>query len=221
MRALLRPVLLAPALAAAAACSSSTARSAPDASRPGADAGDGGSTTPGAAADAFVQATLGAGAQSPAPACPLPAGAPALTLGSEGAVKPDTVTDGAAVGADTASVACTVHAVGAGYDVSLKAALAGPTPASLTITTPAGQGAVTTSGASGVTATFVLAGATYASSSCTLAFTYQGFPVMVSPAIAPGRIWAHVSCPEAAGAAEAGAARCDGEADFLFEQCGQ
>jgi hypothetical protein len=69
----------------------------------------------------------------------------------------------------------------------------------------------------------------YTSDSCTIAFTYDGAPVPLNPPIAPGRIWGHLSCPNAQRgdisimSPDGGVtpATCDTEADFLFENCTQ
>jgi hypothetical protein len=94
----------------------------------------------------------------------------------------------------------------------------------------AGKGAVNAAvGGAGITAVFESgANGTFQSSDCTLTFQYEGGPVPASPPIAAGRIWGHVSCPaaQASGQTVTGPdggsqpRQCDGEADFLFEQCG-
>ena len=168
--------------------------------------------------DAFVQATVGPGTQNPA-ACPL-GGSPTawLDLGTPIASKPTTVQNGSSTVGGTANVACTVHASVSGFDVSLDASVPGAQGGSISITSPAGQGAVTTGGGTGLTATFTSAqhGA-YTANGCTLSFMYQGAQVPVTPEVAAGRIWGHVSCPHA----QMGSSSCDAEADFLFEQCTQ
>jgi len=64
---------------------------------------------------------------------------------------------------------------------------------------------------------------TYAASDCTLTYSYNGTPNVGG--IAPGRVWAHVSCPDATNGAvtvdqNGDPATCDVEADFVFENCG-
>jgi hypothetical protein len=69
----------------------------------------------------------------------------------------------------------------------------------------------------------------YRDENCTITFTYQGNTVPDQPPLAAGRIWGHISCPNAENSGktvqgEDGGTEnvtCDGEADFLFEQCGQ
>ena len=70
-------------------------------------------------------------------------------------------------------------------------------------------------------------GGLFSEDDCTIVARYNGGAVPASPAVAPGRIWAHLSCPRmvnesgvvvpANGASTA--ATCDGEADFVFENC--
>jgi hypothetical protein len=89
------------------------------------------------------------------------------------------------------------------------------------------MGAVTQSGGTGITGVFESSmNGRYRETDCTIAFTYLGQPVGQTP-LAAGRIWGHLSCPSAAldgstvmvdGGTES--KQCDGEADFLFEQCG-
>ena len=182
----------------------------------------GGSSSGGA--DAFVQAAVGSGPQSSAAMCPLGPGTAAwLNVGSATAGKPTTVQDGGNNGTGNVAVTCKVTPSGNGFDIDLSIDQNGAQGASITISSPAGQGAVTTSGATtGITATFTSVdnGGPYSSNNCTLTFAYQGQPVPVSPPVAAGRIWGHVSCPVAQLGGQPGK-QCDAEADFLFEQCQQ
>jgi hypothetical protein len=95
-----------------------------------------------------------------------------------------------------------------------------------------GSGAVTSSGAMGITATFSESvggsGQSYSASDCTLTYTYDHNPVPDSSPVAPGRIWAHVSCVDAMAMSsvllpDGGTVpqTCDAEADFLFENCAE
>lgn len=184
-----------------------------------ADATTGMGNDAGTPPDAYVAATVSAG--SSAPSCPVGASAnPWLAIGTATAGKPTTMIPGDSAGGGSVAIACTVRAAGTGYDVQLSAGIVGGAASSVTITSPAGQGAVSTTGGSGITASFSSAidgGGTYAASDCTIAFTYQNAPLSVSPAVAAGRIWGHLSCPHAT----MGGPVCDAEADFLFENCGQ
>lgn len=169
---------------------------------------DGGATSN---ADAFVQATV----------CSVPW----LLVGQATTELPVTVHDGDSTGNDVFGVTCTVHAVGAGFDVSLSLSDQGPEGGTVAITSRAGAGEVTASGGSGITATFRTArGEVARGSNCTITPTYQGQQVPVNPSVFAGKIWGHVSCPAATLTAEGGApdaagGPCDAEADFLFENC--
>jgi len=146
-----------------------------------------------------------------------------LNVGSATAGKPTTVQDGGSNGAGNVAVACKVTPSGNGFDIDLNVDQSGTQGASMTITSPAGQGAVAMSGVTtGISATFTSYsnGGPYQSNNCTLTFLYQGGPVPVSPPVAAGRIWGHVSCPVAQLGGQPGK-QCDAEADFLFEQCQQ
>jgi hypothetical protein len=185
-------------------------------------------------ADAFVSARVGGGGGT----CNLATENTSwLTVGFAADGTPDTVTDQSTTASGgTASVMCTVHPSGSGFDIQLSASVSGAGGGAITIaSTPAG-GPVTTSGGAGIAASFTSATGTdagtlgpYTSSSCTLSFTYMGQPVPDSPPIAAGRIWGHVDCP---GAIDTGQdplgvdggkppAACPASADFLFEHCNQ
>jgi hypothetical protein len=84
-----------------------------------------------------------------------------------------------------------------------------------------------TSGGSGILAHLVSNGLSYTESDCTIAYTYLGGPVPTTP-VAAGRIWAHLKCPSMTNGQQRllgngmyVAETCDGEADFLFENCQQ
>jgi hypothetical protein len=180
-------------------CSSNPARSQ-----------DGGTTSN---ADAFVQATV--------------CSRQWMLAGQAATELPVTVRDGDSTGSDVFSVTCTVHAVGAGFDVSLSLSDQGPQGGTVTISSPSGAGGVTASGGSGISATFTSAqGVVAHGRNCTITPTYQGQPVSQNPSVFVGKIWGHVSCPNAVltmegGAPDAAGSQCDAEADFLFENCGQ
>jgi hypothetical protein len=139
------------------------------------------------------------------------------------------VTNCAGTGSGTVSVQCTVHPSGNGFDIALSIAVTGMPGGNVTITSPAGAGAVTTSGGTGITASFysTVDLGPYVSNDCTLAFTYGGQPVPISPSVAAGRIWGHIDCPDATNSGQMivgpdggpMAASCVASADFLFEQC--
>jgi hypothetical protein len=152
-----------------------------------------------------------------------------LPVGTDTPGKPTTVVDQGSTGSGTATIDCTVHPSGSGFDISLSISVAGNPGGSVTITSPQGAGAVTTSGGTGITASFYNAvdEGPYSETNCTLSFTYMGQPVPVSPAVATGRIWGHIECPDAEDTGQettgpdGGIAHptCAASADFLFEQC--
>jgi hypothetical protein len=219
---------------AVGACGGGTAASSDAGTAPGTgdDGGGGGGDAAGSSADAFVAVSLGAGPSSPAPSCNVTAGANALAIGSASTPGfPNTIHDGGvAPSGSPVHVSCSVTPAGSGFDVALAATLEGLAGGSLTITSPPGAGAVTASGANGITATLQTASlGTYREADCTIVFTYEGAPVPDSPAVAAGRIWGHLSCPHAVlggvttTAPDGGVEQvaCDSEADFLFEGCAQ
>ncbi len=181
-------------------------------------------------ADGFVQATMGPGPSSPPSTCQLGTTQSWLTVGSPAPGKPNVVANGGQQNGDPVQVICSVVPVNAGFDVSLQMTTEGSQGSSLTITSPPGLGAVTlAAGGQGITAKWQ--SATFSSAvetDCTIVFTYEGQPVPNTPTIAAGRVWGHLSCPQAVFNetvmdADGGttALHCDGEADFLFEQCAQ
>ncbi len=179
-------------------------------------------------ADAYIGAQLGGGV-----ACPFPSPIPTwLDIGTATGGKPTTVADQGSTGNGTASITCVVHPSGNGFDIQLEAVLQGANGGNVTITSPQGAGAVTTSGSTSVTASFYnnVNGGAYVDQHCVLTYKYMGGAVPISPPIAAGRIWGHITCPNAvdtSGQTKQGAdggattATCPASADFLFEQCGQ
>ncbi|HEY6461890.1 MAG TPA: hypothetical protein VIY73_17110, partial [Polyangiaceae bacterium] len=152
--------------------------------------------------DAFVSATL--------------CNDPAFALGHATTVRPSTVEDGHAGD----HVACAVHPDASGFDLSLTASGSG---SALTVTSTS---PVVAGGGGGDDALTVVWQSTQTgpatATNCTLTFTYEGNPVPDSPAIAAGRVWGHVSCPDVPLLATGGVTpSCDGEADILFEQCSE
>lgn len=181
--------------------------------------------------DAFIAATMGVGPSSPASVCNFATQDQLLDVGTPVAGKPTTVQDGNSQAGASVKVSCSVTTSGGGFDLNLSVIEEGLQGGSVTITSPAGQGAVTAaSGGSNITAVFQSTTAgSYRETDCTISFLYNQEVVPDNPPIAAGRIWGHLSCPTAqsSGATLVGAdggsttAQCDGEADFLFEQCGQ
>jgi hypothetical protein len=179
--------------------------------------------------DAFIQATVGVGAMSGPQLCNFGSVQQWLNIGTPVGGKPTTVQDGNSQAGSTVHVSCTVATSGDGFDVSLAATQEGLTGGSVIITSPSGQGAVTQMGGTGISASFESETyGTYREDDCTISFTYQGGPVPDQPPLAAGRIWGHLSCPTAQVSGQTVMSpdggtqdrQCDGEADFLFEQCG-
>jgi hypothetical protein len=143
-----------------------------------------------------------------------------FALGTATAGRPSTVQNGASAGGGVASVKCTVHPNGAGFDITLSAEVSGPLGGSLNIgpdTVPASGGQVL-----GVSVAGGAGAVGYSQDQCTLTYVYEGNHVPTSPPIAAGRIWGHASCTNAGPTLPTGpVGTCDLEADFLFEQCEQ
>lgn len=179
-------------------------------------------------ADAFVNATISPTTANPA-ICNTGSQTAMLQIGTSTDGNPTRVNDGDTQnGAQKVQVSCTVTPSGGGFDVKLQATENGV--GTLIITSPAGQGAVTDQGGRNITGVWESQqNGTYRESDCTLSYTYNGSPVPYNPPIAAGRIWAHISCPNAQiggvtrQLADGGTTdvTCDNEADFLFEHCGQ
>jgi hypothetical protein len=185
-------------------------------------------------ADTFVNAALGGGTKCADYMSPKIW----LQIGTATAGHPSTVQDGGSDRNANVNVNCTVHPQGSGFDIELTAIENGPMGGSLTITSPQGQGTVTTSTSTGVSASFVgQGGIVYreqAGSSdptgCTITYKYDGggsvggvagdSPVPTNPPIAAGRIWGHIKCPNAVSQSQQNVV-CDADADFIFEQCNQ
>jgi hypothetical protein len=170
--------------------------------------------------DAFISGSLDSGQNGPQ--CPLAGVATGiLNIGTNTPNKPTTVQDGGSNGGGNVSVACKVTPNGNNFDIDLSAEQQGTSGATLAVTGTVDP----TMGGMNLVGSFSSAqDGSYSSNSCILTYTYGGMAVPVSPYVAAGRIWAHISCPKAQNMAQDVAgkpASCDGEADFLFEQCSQ
>jgi len=161
--------------------------------------------------------------------CDYQSQAPWIGIGAPTGNDPAVVANGGNQGGgEGVTVGCTVRPDGSGFDVSLNASLGGH--GSITITSLAGH-VVNPSTGGTVEGTFQSANmGTWSSETCVITYQYQGGPVPRTPPIAAGRIWAHVSCPQAERSdgelrglpdGGMGLATCDTEADFLFEYCDQ
>jgi hypothetical protein len=179
--------------------------------------------------EAFIAATVGVGPESNSKVCNFGTVQTWLDVGTSvgGQDTPNTQSDNSNESGSTVSVACTVSASGAGFDVDLVVSQGGLQGGSVTITSPPGTGAVTMSGGTGITGVFESESyGKYRETDCTIAFTYNGQPITSQPPIAAGRIWGHLSCPTAQISGQTvmvdggtQMVQCDAEADFLFEQC--
>jgi hypothetical protein len=175
------------------------------------------SKTPGTQ-DAYINATIDSSG-GPGP-CNLTF-TQVLLLGTTGLVSPTSVP----AGANSSTINCTVSQAGDQYNLALSAGL------------PGGEEFVVIGKVDGktggtVTVQFVNQSiGTFAQSDCTLDYTYAGLPLpQGSTNIAPGEIFAHVTCPEAIDqggqqveTADGGgvAETCFGSADFVFTNCEQ
>ncbi len=178
--------------------------------------------------DAFIAPEVGGGG-SPCTTLPSP-DSTFLPVGTSTGGKPTTVADQGSTGGGTASVTCTVHPQGNGFDIELSVGVAGTPGGNISISSAQGAGAVTTAGASGISASFYSNNQGYSASDCKITYTYQGQPVPDNPPISAGRIWGHIQCPHAvAGGGQMTTGpdggptdvACPASADFLFEQCNQ
>jgi hypothetical protein len=187
------------------------------------------SSSPPPPPDAYINATLGpAHDANNDNLCMFGSNSPALTIGVNpgGSTGPTAQPDGSTQ--PQAGVVNVVCSVTGSFQVSLTAVLAATPLAAggnLVIT-----GHVDASSGGTVSAT-IGAGdnGNFSASNCTVTFTYNGGKVPTSPAVAPGRIWGHLSCPTMSStsgkmvAISTGTASmtevCDVEADFRFENC--
>lgn len=179
-------------------------------------------------ADAFVNATISPTMANPQ-ICNVGSQTAMLQIGTSTGDNPTRVNDGDTQnGAQKVQVSCTVSPSGGGFDIKLQATENGV--GTLIITSPPGQGAVTDQGGQNITGVWESqVNGTYRESDCTISYNYNGGSIPDSPPVAAGRIWAHLSCPNAqiggvtAMLPDGGVTdkTCDNEADFLFENCGQ
>jgi hypothetical protein len=191
------------------------------------------SNTPNPPPDTFVNAAIGGGTMCST----FPSLKTSLQIGTAISGHPNTVQDGGSDRNANVNVSCTVHPQGSGFDIELTAIENGPQGGSLTISSPQGQGIVTTMTSSGISASFVSQGGVYReqagtsdTTGCTITYLYDSGgsvggvagdeKVPTDPPIAAGRIWGHIKCPKAEYQSQPGVF-CDAEADFTFEQCNQ
>jgi hypothetical protein len=173
------------------------------------------------AAQAYANVTIGPAPASAGGKCNFMSQLPFLVLGTPGQT-PTRVSDG--VG--TAHVTCSVTpSAGGTFKLQLSAASSAPMGGTMTIV---GQ-VDPKSGGQNLTATFVgsingSANGDYSSMACTVTYTYMnGVVPLNEPPVAPGRVWAHISCLDAQRPDVMNMGMpltCDAEGDFVFENCG-
>jgi hypothetical protein len=138
---------------------------------------------------------------------------------------PATAPTRVATGASTVVVSCSVHQTGTTtYAVNLAIsqgdvnAMIGTTSLTIVGTVDSSQGGTNLSGDVSSST-----GGDYHSSMCNVTFSTPGAGAEPAGApVAPGRIWAHLSCAAAQNPniqTGSGPATCDAEADVIFENC--
>jgi hypothetical protein len=158
--------------------------------------------------------------------CPFASQTPWINIGVATGNSPTTVADQGNQGGGQVSASCGVKSNGSNFDIQLNAALSNT--GSITIVSSMSMPISPTGGGMGVTGTFESGTlGRYTSNNCSITYKYNNGNVPVSPPIAGGRIWAHLSCVDSQRgdlsfmAPDGGTtpATCDTEADFLFENC--
>jgi hypothetical protein len=181
--------------------------------------------------DTYINATLGPQAGN-SQLCSMLTVGPAVTIGSFRAnTKPTVVSDNGTDKGGTVNTMCQVTGGSGGFDINVTATTTGAATS-----TALGGGVVNVVGhvdgtGTGTNLHTVISTnqVTWTGATCTVTPMYGGGPVPQSPPIAAGRVWAHVSCPSMT--PDNGVRvnvngmqvmqQCDGEADFLFENCFQ
>jgi hypothetical protein len=146
-----------------------------------------------------------------------------LLIGSpRGGTTPVTQSDNSTQFDGNVTVNCSVTN---GFDVVLTGSLGGTMGGTLQI-----SGTVSaSSGGMNIVASFTQNGTSYSENDCSIVFTYEGGMVPTAPPIADGRIWAHLNCPSMVNPSTPKLLSnnmqveetCDGQADFLFDNCTQ
>ena len=130
-----------------------------------------------------------------------------------------------ASGENSATIQCRVSSNNGGYDIALSASLPGSSGGAFTLT-----GHVDASGGKGLHGIFSSTSDSFASSNCTVTYTYVGLPVKPDQTVSAGQIFGHVDCPDAVtqgttiiNLPDGGTAAetCDADADFLFQNCSE
>jgi hypothetical protein len=177
--------------------------------------------------DAFVNAMIGPGSGNAA-VCGNGSSQTVVQIGEPTQPEPQTYSNGQYQNG-TVTIECRVDQSGSQFNVQLFAEVDGPSGGSMSAT-----GTVNPStGQSSVSASFTSPslGSTFAqTSNCTLTFSYNNMSltgIVSGSPIADGRIWGHLSCPNAqqSGTQESTddggytERTCDAEVDFLFQNC--
>jgi hypothetical protein len=181
-----------------------------------------------ATARAFVNAALRSGTSSTG-ACNFSASQPIVQVGTwdKTAALSDTnptrVNDGTIQGGSV-SLDCSVRPTGSTFSIGLSAQVMNTQVGGGGAMTIAGSNIDPSTGGSNVQGTFAFGGVQYTDSNCTISYTFNGGQISLAnnaPKIAPGRIWAHIDCPNASAQGPSGQNLvCDANADFVFENCG-
>jgi hypothetical protein len=130
-------------------------------------------------------------------------------------------------GAQHIQIACTVHQEGDSFAVNLQIAQGDVSSAGATTLTVTGMVSASTGGMNLTSDVSNTSAGDYHSTACVITFdtsTMNGAGAAPSGTpIAPGRIWAHLSCPADQNSnittGSGAPSTCDAEADFIFENC--
>ncbi len=182
-----------------------------------------------AEAQAFVNLVMSQGAN--AGLCTsYPSETTIMAVGEPGQPNASTPTQPVRVttGAQTVEISCSVHPQGNVYAIDLQISqgdVSATGSSSMTVTGTVDPAIGGTNITGDVSST---SGGDYSSPSCAITFyTPAAGAEPAGPPVAPGRIWAHLSCPAAQNQAlmvtmgmQNVPATCDVEVDFIFENCG-
>ena len=129
-------------------------------------------------------------------------------------------------GAQSVTIACSVHQQGDSFAINLQIAQGNLSSMGATTLTVSGTVNASTGGTNLTSDVSNTIAGDYHSPTCTISYSTPGAGASPQgPPVAPGRIWAHVSCPATENAGittqSGGPSICDAEADFIFENCGQ
>jgi|HubBroStandDraft_1064217.scaffolds.fasta_scaffold11460_6 hypothetical protein len=128
-------------------------------------------------------------------------------------------------GAQHIEIACSVHQEGDSFAINLQVFQGDVAGTGSTTLTVSGMVSASTGGTNLTSDVSNTIAGDYHSTACTISFTTPGAGASPQgPPVAPGRIWAHLSCPAGQNSnvttQSGGPSTCDAEADFIFENCG-